>query len=289
MRLCTFQRPDGSVGHGRVDDPTLIEVLGEGDLQAVVTDPGAVSATGSTEPVDGVQILAPLLQPGKILAAATNYQEHIVEGGGTPVDKARTSPKLFTKPDTALIGPGAPFVLPEISDTADWEVELAVVIGRAARGVAATEALDHVFGYATSNDISLRSLTLGYERDDGPNVGFFDWLEGKWADGSAPIGPWLVTTDDIPDPQRLGIRLELNGETRQESSTAEMIFSVAELVSFASRLCTLRPGDIILTGTPAGVGASTSTYLRDGDLVVAEVDGLGRLETPIVSEQVAVR
>jgi 2-keto-4-pentenoate hydratase/2-oxohepta-3-ene-1,7-dioic acid hydratase in catechol pathway len=162
------------------------------------------------------------------------------------------------------------------------------VIGSEARGVGVDAALGHVFGYATSNDISLRSLDIGYERDLGPNVGFFDWLEGKWADGSAPVGPWLVTAGAVPDPQALGIRLEVNGEVRQQSSTREMIFSVAELVSFASRLCTLRPGDVILTGTPAGVGATTSTYLKDGDLVVTEVEGLGRLETPVVVHPTAV-
>lgn len=142
-----------------------------------------------------------------------------------------------------------------------------------------------MFGYATSNDLSLRALDrIGFERDtENPWVGFFDWLEGKWADHSAPVGPYLVTTDEIVDPQNLAISLELNGEIRQHASTAGMIFSCAELVAFASRLCTLRPGDIILTGTPSGVGAITSTFLKDGDEMVAEVEGLGRLVTPVRS------
>jgi 2-keto-4-pentenoate hydratase/2-oxohepta-3-ene-1,7-dioic acid hydratase in catechol pathway len=114
-------------------------------------------------------------------------------------------------------------------------------------------------------------------------VGFFDWLEGKWADGSSPVGPYLVTADEIPDPQSLPIRLELNGEVRQQSTTGAMIFSCAELIAFASRLCTLAPGDIILTGTPSGVGAATGTFLSDGDVLVAEVEGLGALTTPVRS------
>lgn len=288
MKLSTFVRPDGTVAHGRLTDDGLgIVDLGEGDLLGALRrgDDLAKDPAGSAAPiaVDSVRVLTPFPQPGKILACATNYQEHIVEGGGTPVDKTRTSPKLFLKPDTALAGPGDAFAIPSISHEADWEVELAVYIGAEARDVSVGDALNHVLGYATSNDVSLRSLDIGYDRDLGGNVGFFDWLEGKWADHSAPIGPWLVTADEIADPQQLPLRLTVNGETKQESSTAEMIFTVAELVSFASRLCTLRLGDVILTGTPSGVGATTSTFLKDGDVMVAEVEGLGRLETPVLA------
>lgn len=187
--------------------------------------------------------------------------------------------------DNAIAGPDDVFVIPEISAAADWEVELAVVIGRGGRNILVDRALSHVFGYATSNDLSLRALDrIGFERDtSNPWVGFFDWLEGKWADHSAPVGPYLVTADEVPDPQTLEISLRLNGEVRQQASTADMIFSCAELIAFASRLCTLRPGDIILVGTPSGVGATTGTSLKDGDVMVAEVEGLGQLVTEVHS------
>jgi 2-keto-4-pentenoate hydratase/2-oxohepta-3-ene-1,7-dioic acid hydratase in catechol pathway len=285
MKLLTYRRADGTIAHGHLtDDGSAVVELGEGDLLALVAS-GDLPRAGTAEPVPlgEVTVLTPLPRPGKVLCSATNYQEHIREGGGEPVDKARTSPKLFSKPDTSVAGPDQPFVVPGISTAVDWEVELAVVIGSEARDVPPEKALDHVFGYATSNDISLRALDgIGFERDtENPWVGFFDWLDGKWADGSAPVGPYLVTADEVPDPQALELSLTVNGEVKQQASTGDMIFSCAELVSFASRLCTLRPGDMILTGTPAGVGATTSTFLRPGDEMVAEVEGMGRLRTPV--------
>jgi len=284
MKLLTYRRNDATIGHGRLtDDGAGIVELGDGDLGVVGAPDPATDAKMLA--LADVTVLAPLLAPGKILCAATNYQEHIVEGGGTPVNKTRTSPKLFNKFDTAIAGTGDVFQIPEISAAADWEVELAVLIGREGSSIPVDAALGYVFGYATANDLSLRALDrIGFERDtENPWVGFFDWLEGKWADHSAPVGPYLVTADEIGDPQHLAITLELNGEIRQQASTAGMIFSCAELLAFASRLCTLRPGDIILTGTPSGVGATTSTFLKDGDQMVAEVEGLGRLVTPVRS------
>src|SRR5690606_11519776 len=156
-------------------------------------------------------------------------------------------------------------------------------IGRRAQDVSVENALSHVFGYATSNDISARSLDLGVERDGEAWTGFFDWLEGKWLDGSAPVGPYLVTADEIPDPQNLELTLELNGKIMQRGSSTDMVHTVAELVSFSSRLMTLNPGDVILTGTPSGVGATTGVFLKPGDSVVAEVQGLGSLTTPVVA------
>lgn len=284
MRLCSFRRPDDTIAHGELSGGQVTE-WGAGDLSAVVRDASAARAgiSGATWSLEEIQLLAPLLTPPKVLCAATNYQEHIVEGGGTRVDKRRTSPKIFLKPATAIAGPGQPFTLPEISAGADWEAELAVVIGRGGSCIPVEEALEHVFGYAVSNDISLRQLAIGHERDtDNPWVGFFDWLEGKWADGSAPIGPWLVTADEVADPQALEISLTVNGRQRQHSSTSAMIFTCAELIAFCSRLCTLVPGDIILTGTPAGVGATTGEFLTDGDEMVADIAGLGSLVTPVV-------
>lgn len=287
MKLLTYRRSDDSIAHGALtDDGTGVIELGDGDLGDIVatgTVPAAPAENSARLELSAVTVLTPLPRPGKIICAASNYQAHINEGGGAQVDKTRTSPKLFNKFDTAIAGPGDVFEIPEISAAADWEVELAVVIGRGGKNIPVEQALDHVFGYATSNDISLRALDkLGFERDtENPWVGFFDWLEGKWADRSAPVGPYLVTADEIEDPQNLPIRLSVNGETKQELTTGGMIFSCADLIAFASRLCTLAPGDIILTGTPSGVGATTGTYLQDGDVMEAEVEGLGKLVTPV--------
>jgi 2-keto-4-pentenoate hydratase/2-oxohepta-3-ene-1,7-dioic acid hydratase in catechol pathway len=164
----------------------------------------------------------------------------------------------------------------------DWELELAVVIGRTVRDVSVDDALGAVAGYSIINDISARSLDWDVTRDDDPWNAFFDWLNGKWLDGFAPMGPWLLTADEVPDPQRLHISLSVNGKVRQDASTRDMIFSVAELIAFTSRLMTLQPGDIIATGTPAGVGATTQTYLAPGDVIEGTIDGLGTLTTPVV-------
>jgi 2-keto-4-pentenoate hydratase/2-oxohepta-3-ene-1,7-dioic acid hydratase in catechol pathway len=278
MKWLTFDDA-GTVRHGYLDGDEVV-VTGEGDLTAVVR--GATEHEGGERcPLDGLQILAPLLHPGKVLAVAANYQEHVKEAGNVARDTKVATPRLFLKPDTTIIGPDAPVTLNPITHELDWEVEIAVVIGKRAQGVAVEDALGHVFGYATSNDISARSLDLGVERDGEAWTGFFDWLEGKWLDGSAPIGPYLVTADEIPDPQNLELTLELNGTLMQQGSSTDMVHTVAELVSFSSRLMSLNPGDVILTGTPSGVGATTGVFLKPGDIVVASVEGLGSLTTPI--------
>lgn len=294
MKLLSYRRSDDTIGHGRLtEDGAGIIELGDGDLGRLVASgeiaggilPAAPADGGVALPLDAVTLLTPLATPGKIICAASNYQSHISEGGGAVVDKTRLSPKLFNKFNNAIAGPDDVFTIPAISAAADWEAELAVVIGKGGANIEVERALDHVFGYATANDISLRALDgMGFERDTtNPQVGFFDWLEGKWADHSAPVGPYLVTADEIADPQALPIRLTLNGEIKQQATTAGMIFTCAELIAFASRLCTLAPGDIILTGTPSGVGVTTGTYLKDGDVMVAEVEGLGKLVTPVRS------
>ncbi len=281
MKLCSFGRPDGSTGHGLVrDDDRLVE-LGDGDLLTVVAG-GALGTPRRTWESSQLRMLAPL-RPGKILAAATNYHGHVAEGGGQPIDPTRTVPKLFLKPDTCLAGPGDPFVVPAISPDVDWEVELGVVIGSTSKDVPVADALERVFGFVTCNDISLRSMHPGIEREQNASTAFFDWLDGKWADGAAPIGPWLVTRDEV-DVAELRLRCWVNDECVQDSTPGDMIHSVAELVSYASRLCTLLPGDLIMTGTPAGVGAASGRRLHPGDLLTSEVTGLGRLQTPIVGE-----
>ena len=287
MKWLTFD-DEGTTRHGYLEGEEIV-VTGTGDLAAVVRgDADARAGEGRAgererRPLQGTRILAPLLTPGKVVAVAANYQEHVKEAGARARDQRTATPRLFLKPDTSITGPDAPVALNPITHQLDWEVEIAVVIGRRAQGVSVEQALEHVFGYATSNDISARSLDLGDDRDGEAWTGFFDWLEGKWLDGSAPLGPYLVTADEVGDPQDLALTLTLNGEVMQDGSSTDMVHTIAELVSFSSRLMTLHPGDVILTGTPSGVGATTGRFLAPGDVMVAEVEGLGALRTPVVA------
>jgi len=241
----------------------------------------------ATAPLETVRLVAPVPRPRKVLALAGNYQEHIVEGGGTAVDRKNVVPMLFIKPSTTLSGDGQPVVLPgRVSRTVDWELEVAVVIGRRAKYVPAEMALEHVAGYTIFNDISSRSLEITNSRTQTrPRDAFFDWLNGKWQDGFGLMGPWLVTRDEIPDPQNLRLRLSVNNETRQDGSSVQMIFTIAETIAWASNLFTLEPGDVIATGTPAGVGSASKTFLTAGDTLRAEIEGLGTLTNPVVGEE----
>lgn len=240
-------------------------------------------------PADDVQLLAPVLRPGKVLAVAGNFQEHLVEGGGTPVDKSRVTPRFFLKPSSSTIGPGEPIIRPALSPAVDYELELGVIIGQFGRYIPVEHALRYVGGYTIFNDVSARRLTIAEGREPRPMDDFFDWLNGKWFDTFVVMGPWLVTPDEIPDPQNLQMRLWVNGELRQEGSTAQMIFSVAELISFISQFVTLEPGDVIATGTPAGVGDTTGRYLQAGDIVVGSIEGLGELSNPVEDESIYAR
>ena len=231
-----------------------------------------------------MQLGPPLSRPGKLLCLAGNYREHIVESGFAAVTEQDVlTPQLFLKPATCLIGDGAEVMLSPANIRVGWEAELAVVIGRRARGVRAQAAMNHVFGYTILNDLSERALNSQLQdrrlRERDP---FFDWLAGKWFDGFAPCGPWIVTADEIPDPHALGIRLSVNGELRQQGSTADMIFDVPAVIAAASAIMTLEPGDIIATGTPAGAGlGSGESFLRAGDEVVCEIDRIGTLRSTI--------
>lgn len=282
MKWLTFD-DEGTTRHGYVEGDEIV-VTGDGDLAAVVRGDAGTTET-ARRPVEGARILAPLLAPGKVIAVAANYQAHVKEAGAQAREKKTATPRLFLKPDTSITGPDAPVVLNPITTQLDWEVEIAVVIGSRIQDASVEDALSYVFGYATSNDISARSLDLGVERDGEAWTGFFDWLEGKWLDSSAPMGPYLVTADEVPDPQNLALTLELNGKVMQSGSSTDMVHTVAELVSFSSRLMTLNPGDVILTGTPSGVGATAGVFLKPGDSMVAEVQGLGSLTTPIVAAE----
>jgi 2-keto-4-pentenoate hydratase/2-oxohepta-3-ene-1,7-dioic acid hydratase in catechol pathway len=286
MRLMTLRHQD-KIHHGRLVGDR-VQVLGEGDIEPILSavhrlGENGLGAVQSELDLAEVEVLAPLLRPGKLLAVAANFQDHVREAGGGQLDKSRLSPRLFLKPPTAIVGPGAEIPLPSVSEQIDWEAELAVVIGERARDVPVEWALNVVAGYMTGNDVSARSMDYGYPRDtDDKAVWFFDWLAGKWLDGFAPLGPYLVTADEVPDPQAMEITLTVNGVRRQHGSTRDMIFGVAELVSFASRLMTLEPGDVLMTGTPSGVGASTGDYLRAGDEMSATIGGLGTLTNRLV-------
>jgi 2-keto-4-pentenoate hydratase/2-oxohepta-3-ene-1,7-dioic acid hydratase in catechol pathway len=225
-----------------------------------------VGAAPEGRQLAAISPLPPVVRPGKIIAVGRNYREHAAEEGVT----VASDPILFAKFGTALVGHGAP-IFWRSADTGqvDYEAELAVVIGRTTRDVSADGALDHVLGYTCLNDVSARDLQFG----DG------QWVRGKSLDTFCPMGPWIVTADEIADPGSLGIRCRVNGETLQDANTDEMVHGVADLIAFCSRFMTLEPGDVIATGTPGGVGVfrDPPRFLGDGDEVVIEIDGIGRL------------
>lgn len=233
---------------------------------------------------EDVRLGPPVPRPGKLLCVAGNYREHIIESGFAAVSERDViTPQMFLKPATCLIGDGAEVPLTPANVRVGWEAELAVVIGRIARRVRPDTAAEHVFGYTILNDLSERGLHSRLQgrrlRERDP---FFDWLAGKWFDGFAPCGPWIVTTDEIPEPDALDIRLTVNGALRQQGRTADMIFDVPMLIAEASAIMTLEPGDIIATGTPAGAGVGTGeSFLLPGDEVVCEIDRIGALRTRI--------
>jgi 2-keto-4-pentenoate hydratase/2-oxohepta-3-ene-1,7-dioic acid hydratase in catechol pathway len=235
------------------------------DIEALLTD----IRIGTALPLDSIDFL-PAVYPGKILAIGRNYVDHAIEGGAAPPE----APLLFNKLANSLNAHNAPIVLPPISAKVDYEAELAVVIGRRAKRVSETEALDHIFGYSLINDVSARDLQFG----DG------QWTRGKGLDTFAPLGPFITTRDEIRDVQALKIEGRLNGEVMQSSNTGKMIFKVAYLVSYLSQGITLEPGDVIATGTPEGVGIfrDPPVLLKAGDVFEVEIEGLGTLRNPVI-------
>lgn len=213
---------------------------------------------------DTVRLGPPVVGTSKVVCVGLNYRAHAEESGMA----ATAEPVLFMKATTAIAGPNDPVTAPKGSTKLDWEVELGVVIGRTARNVDARDALEHVAGYCVVNDVSERAFQL---------EGSGQWLKGKSADGFCPLGPWLVTRDAVPDPQALGLWLEVDGVRMQESSTARMIHGVADLVAYVSGFMTLLPGDVVATGTPEGValGRDPSPWLKTGQVMRLGIDGLG--------------
>jgi 5-carboxymethyl-2-hydroxymuconate isomerase len=276
VRLARFQIDEATVlGAARATDDVfrmiprgvavdMSDVIALGnDLDAVLwSEPRAVM------PRDA-RLLAPL-RPSKVVAIGLNYLDHVRESGVDPP----TSPLVFAKFPSCIVGPDDDIVLnPTVAERVDWEVELAAVIGRPARWVEPREALDHVFGYTVANDVSARDVQFG----DG------QWVRGKSLDTFCPLGPWVVTADEVSEPQDLRLWTRVNGELVQDSSTAEMIFGVAEIISHCSQSFTLEAGDVVLTGTPWGCGEfmSPQRSLAEGDLVEVGIDGIGALRNPV--------
>ena len=259
--------PDGGLRDlsGRIADlgPATLDLATLDRLKAI--DPASLPA------VDGpVRLGACIARPGKFIGIGLNYRDHAAEAGMA----LPTEPVIFHKATSCMAGPEDDLILPTDAARTDWEVELGVVIGRVLKRVSPEEALAGVAGYCTVNDISERSFQL----DRGGQ-----WTKGKSADGFGPVGPWLVTADEVPDPQALKLWLELNGERRQDGPTADQVFGVAEVLSYLSRFMTLEPGDLVTTGTPAGVGMGgrPQRFLKPGDHMVLEVEGLGRQSTRV--------
>ena len=235
-------------------------------------------------PLKRVRLLAPVLYPGAIYCAGANYTDHMAEmaraQGQTPgptMKELGEKPWHFVKTSrSSVVGPGARVKLPAYSQMVDWEVELAAVIGKVARDVPVERALEYVAGYTIANDLSARDVM---RRDKNPATSPFhyDWLSQKCFDGSCPLGPWIVPADEVPDPQNLGLKLWVNERLMQDSNTSKMIFDTAEQIAMLSSRVTLQPGDLVLTGTPAGVGVPRRVFLKPGDTVKLWIDGIGEL------------
>jgi len=263
------------------------------DVSDVVTDWEAVApGLRSFDPADGVplgtaRVLAPLRSPRKLICAGANYAGHLKEMG-IPRLPAGLEPYFFLLPPTTIAGPGDPVIIPvDPAARVDWEAELAVVIGVKGRDIPLDRALGHVAGYTIMNDISAR----GYHGRNNPLAPPFayDWLASKGIDSFSPVGPGITPAWFVGDPQDVPIRLWRNGELEQDGNTGDMIFPVARLIAAASRIMTLEPGDVIATGTPAGVGVARGKSLADGDVLRVEVGGLGVLENPVLTAADRVR
>ena len=268
MRLATARTAAG---------PVPVALLGDGaHALAGETDLGELIRSGRTprpepDPLPAAPLAAPF-RPGKIVAIGLNYADHIREAGAERPQR----PLVFAKFPSAVIGPGEAIVLdPGLAERVDWEVELAVVIGATMRHVRAADALAGVYGYTVANDVSARDVQFS----DG------QWVRAKSFDTFCPLGPAVVTADEVVDPQALRLRTRVNGETVQDSTTAEMVFGVAELLAFCSAGFTLEPGDVLLTGTPWGCGEfmQPRRSLAPGDVVECEIDGIGQLRNPVVA------
>jgi 2,4-diketo-3-deoxy-L-fuconate hydrolase len=250
-------------------------------LEAATPLVAAMVASGALKPVTGgrAAVAAPFV-PQRIFCAASNYASHANEMGTVLAAKSQSKPYMFLKLSNTVIGDGEPIQMPPETSKLDWEVELAAVIGKRCRRVSVEDALDAIACYTIVNDISARDLNV---RSDYPFK--HDWFQGKCHDTFAPIGPWLVPASQIPDPQAVHMRLDVNGAAMQEDSTANMIWTVREQIAYLSTIVTLEPGDVIATGTPTGVGMGRGVYLNAGDKIVASITGIGSLSNQVQAER----
>jgi len=287
MRLATLQTPNGPhaairAGDDYVDlpatDPSMpasVRKLLEGGHEMLQKARRAADSPKAVRvPVAGARLHAPVHDPAKIICLGLNYRDHAIESGQAIPEE----PVLFSKYATALIGHGESIVLPKVSNKVDYEAELVIVVGKKGRHISKERALEYVAGYAVGHDVSARDWQFKGETKQ--------WISGKTFDTFAPIGPELVTADEVRDPHALGIRLRINGKTLQDSSTAQLIFQVPAILAYISQILTLEPGDLIFTGTPPGVGAARKppVWLQPGDVVEVEIDGLGILRNACVAE-----
>lgn len=265
MRLVSY-----TSGFGRIQqDEDGVNVISMGEDIVEFLSGRETPTDGATVPLSSLELIAPVPRPGKIICVGLNYRDHAIETG-KPIPE---EPVLFAKFANSVTGDGAKVVLPALSAEVDWEAELAVIVGSTACKVPVEQAMDHVAGYTCANDLSARDL----QRQGG------QWTRGKAIDDFLPMGPYLVTADEIGDPQNLSISCRVNGSIVQESDTAQMIFGVADLISTISQTLTLEPGDCIVTGTPPGVGMAMDPprFLESGDVVVVEIERIGTLTTEI--------
>jgi 2-keto-4-pentenoate hydratase/2-oxohepta-3-ene-1,7-dioic acid hydratase in catechol pathway len=274
LKLVKYSTGDGAPGVGYIEDGEVRPLGGASLLEYIEHGRSADRQPGGEAvALEEVRLHAPIARPGKIVAIGLNYEDHAAETGAEIPEK----PVVFAKYPNTVIGPGEPIRIPPIAEQIDYEAELAVVIGRRAKGISEAEALEYVFGYTNSNDVSARDLQFS---EGG------QWTRSKSIDTFCPIGPYVATRDEVPDPQNLYIRAILNGEVVQDGTTSKMIFSVAELVSFLSQGMTLEPGDVIITGTPPGVGMARDPqlWMKPGDEVTIEIEGLDALTNPVEAE-----
>ncbi len=275
MRLVTYeldgQRAVGARVEGGVADTgyaSMIELIEAGDA-------GLTAARAADRIVEPDRLLAPIPRPGKILCSGINYASHKEENPGAEFN---TEPFFFSKLPSAVIAPGDPIVIPSPEMDVDYEVELAFVIGRPARRVSAADALDHVFGYTVLHDVSARDIQFRPVQGGQMTL-------GKGVDTFCPLGPEIATADEIGDPSKLHVAAYVNGEQRQSAPTSDMLFSIEEQIEFVSQIITLEPGDVVSTGSPAGVGTFMipPAYLKPGDEVTVEVKEIGALTNPVVA------
>jgi acylpyruvate hydrolase len=279
MRLMMFKKGAGSA-LGVVEGDNVIDVSSAGTLQDVIAGGAsalaavkAAAAKGAKQPLASVKAALPIERPGKFLCIGLNYALHAAEGGhATP-----TYPALFPRFPSSLVAHGEPVIRPKVSIQLDYECELTIVVGKGGRHISESKALDHVFGYTLFNDVSVRD----FQRKGA------QWTPGKNFDGTGPLGPVVVTADELP-PGASGLRIQtrVNGEVMQDSNTSDMIFSTARIIAILSEFMTLEPGDLIATGTPSGVAHARKppAWMKGGDKVAVEVEKIGVLENPIVDE-----